>query len=296
MIGRPPAQDDRRDARGRSATGVLTAVGYPLLGAALLVVLWWLAIKLFVEPGSFLSAFAPDRGARALVDLVGDGTLNRHVIASLKRILVGLGIAAVIGIPFGLALGGLPVFSKTIGPVASFVRMVSPLSWTPLAIIWFGVGDQPVYFLIAIGAVWPIALSTSAGVAALDPQWLMLGRSLRASRVELLRTIVWPGIRADVLTGLRLALTTAWIILVPAEMLGVDSGLGYFILDSRDRFAYSDLVAAIVVIGALGFLLDRAAHYLLTPRRRTARRPARQRVTGPAEVALAEPGAREYRI
>ena len=77
MIGRPPAQDDRRDARGRSATGVLTAVGYPLLGAALLVVLWWLAIKLFVEPGSFLSAFAPDRGARALVDLVGDGTLNR---------------------------------------------------------------------------------------------------------------------------------------------------------------------------------------------------------------------------
>lgn len=275
-------------------TGVLRAIGYPLAGALLLVGLWWAAVQWFVEPGSFLSAFAPDRGARALFDLLADGTLNRHVVASLKRILVGLAIAAALGIPFGLALGGVPVFSKTIGPAASFVRMVSPLSWTPLAIIWFGVGDQPVYFLIAIGAVWPIALSTSAGVASLDPQWLMLGRSLRASRLELLRTIVWPGIRSDVLTGLRLALTTAWIILVPAEMLGVDSGLGYFILDSRDRFAYSDLVAAIFVIGALGFVLDRAAHRLLTPRRRTARRTS---VAGVAAAAvLPGPETREYRI
>ena len=102
----------------------------------------------------------------------------------------------------------------------------------------------------------------------------------RASRFELLQTIMWPGIRADVLTGLRFALTSAWIILVPAEMLGVDSGLGYFILDSRDRFAYSDLVAAIVVIGALGFALDRLAHYLLTRRRHAVRRPQRARALG----------------
>jgi len=110
-------------------------------------------------------------------------------------------------------------------------------------------------------------LSTSAGVASLNPQWLMLGKSLRASKLELLRTIVWPGIQGDVLTGIRLALTTAWIIIVPAEMLGVDSGLGYFILDSRDRFDYDDLVAAIMVIGGLGFILERIAHFQLTPRR-----------------------------
>jgi len=284
-------------ADGQGWGGVVAAVGLPLLGAAVLVVLWWLAITLFVEEGSFLASFAPDKGGRALADLLADGTLNRHAIASVKRILVGLLIAAVIGIPFGLALGGSRIFARTFGPAASFVRMVSPLSWTPLAIIWFGVGDQPVYFLVAIGAVWPIALSTSAGVAALDPQWLMLGRSLRATRFELLRTIIWPGIRADVLTGLRLALTTAWIILVPAEMLGVDSGLGYFILDSRDRFDYSDLVAALVVIGALGFILDRAAHYLLTPRRRVARRAAAPGapLLG-ADAALADPGTPEYRI
>ncbi|MEX2031920.1 MAG: ABC transporter permease [Dehalococcoidia bacterium] len=271
------------------------SAAYPLLGAALFVAAWWAWVALFIEPTSFLAQFAPARAARALADLMAGGDLNRHVVASLRRILVGLTVATAIGIPLGLALGGVQVFAQVVGPVAGFVRMVSPLSWTPLAIIWFGVGDPPVYFLITIGAVWPIALSTSAGVSALDRQWLMLAQSLRASRLELLRTIVWPGIRADVLTGLRLALTTAWIILVPAEMLGVDSGLGYFILDSRDRFAYADLVAAILVIGALGFVLDRTAAFLVTPRRRArgapsapdaARRPARQPTPEPAEYRI----------
>jgi NitT/TauT family transport system permease protein len=248
----------------------------PLAGVGLFVGAWWAWIQFFVEPGSFQAAFAPDRALRALAALLGDGTLHRHVLASLRRIVVGLGIAAAVGVPLGLALGGLPLFARTAGLVTGFIRMISPLSWTPLAIIWFGVGDPPVYFLIAIGAVWPIALSTSAGVAALDRQFVMLGRSLRANRRELLRTIVWPGVRADVLTGLRLGLTTAWIILVPAEMLGVDSGMGYFILDARDRFAYADLMAAIIVIGMLGFVLDRMAWWFLTPRRRRRTRAAQQ--------------------
>lgn len=271
------------------------AVAYPLLGGLIFVAAWWMWVEFFIDSGSFLAAFAPDRAMRSLVDLLSEGALNRHVVASLRRIFVGLGIAALIGIPLGLMFGGVPVFSKTMGPIAGFIRMVSPLSWTPLAIIWFGVGDPPVYFLIAIGAVWPIALSTSAGVSSLDPQWLMLARSLRATRLELLRTIIWPGVRGDVLTGLRLGLTTAWIILVPAEMLGVDSGLGYFILDSRDRFAYSDLVAAIIVIGALGFILDRLANALLIPRRRAYRVVTRNQATAPAERQPTEDPV-EYRI
>ena len=277
------------------AARVAGAVAYPLLGGLIFVAAWWIWVEFFIDPGSFLAAFAPDRAARSLVDLLSDGTLNRHIVASLRRIFVGLGIAAVIGIPLGLMFGGVPVFSKTMGPIAGFIRMVSPLSWTPLAIIWFGVGDPPVYFLIAIGAIWPIALSTSAGVSSLDRQWLMLGRSLRATRLELLRTIIWPGVRGDVLTGLRLGLTTAWIILVPAEMLGVDSGLGYFILDSRDRFAYSDLVAAIIVIGALGFVLDRLANALLVTRRRAYRTITQAQPRVPAEREPTEDPV-EYRI
>jgi len=285
-----------RRAKGRGVQrvrSILIAIAYPALGFAALLAVWWAWILLAVEPGSFQAQFAPDKAFSALRRLIENGSLNRHVMASTKRIIVGLAIAAAIGIPFGLALGGIRPFARAAGLVTSFIRMISPLSWTPLAIIWFGIGDPPVYFLIAIGAVWPIALSTAAGVSSLDRQWLMLGRSLRASRLELLRTIIWPGIRGDVLTGLRLGLTTAWIILVPAEMLGVDSGMGYFILDSRDRFAYSELVAAIMVIGALGFVLDRLAQWFLTPRRRV-----RARGVTPAIQPLPETPvpATEYRI
>lgn len=159
-------------------------------------------------------------------------------------------------------------FARLSGPVFQFIRMVSPLSWTPLAIILLGVGDAPVYFLIAIGALWPIALNASAGVAALDPRWGMVSRSLGATPAEVLRTVVWPGIRPHVLTGLRLAVGLAWLILVPAEMLGVDSGLGYFTLNTRDRLAYGDLMAAILVIGACGFAIDSAARWAFRERRR----------------------------
>lgn len=249
------------------------ALAYPALGIGAAVFLWWLGVELFVDEGSFLEQFAPAGAFEALASLLARGTLWPHAFATLQRIFVGLAAATVIGIPLGLAIGSSRRFSAAVTPVAGFIRMISPLSWTPLAIIWFGVGNPPVYFLVAIGAVWPIVLATAAGVAGIDRGWLLVARSLRASRLETVRTIVWPGIQGDVLTGIRLATGTAWIVLVPAEMLGVDSGLGYFILNARDRFAYGELVATILVIGAIGLALDRATSRLLTPRRR--RRPER---------------------
>lgn len=273
--------DEQEEAQAGVAAmpRLVGAVLLPIAGIAAFIAVWWAWTEFLVDPDSFVASFAPRPGFEALYDLLSGGELNQHIIASLKRIVVGMALAAVIGIPLGLLMGGVPLMNRMLGPISGFVRMVSPLSWTPLAIIWFGVGDKPVYFLVAIGAVWPVMLSTAAGVSSLNPQWLMLGRSLRASKLELLRTIVWPGIKGDVLTGLRLGLTTAWIILVPAEMLGVDSGLGYFILDSRDRFDYADLVAAIIVIGALGFMLERMANFLLTPRKSARSRSTRSRVS-----------------
>lgn len=134
--------------------------------------------------------------------------------------------------------------------------MVSPLSWMPLAVMALGVGEAPVVFLLTFAAVWPIVLNTAAGVMALDRSWLQLAHSLSATRTEVVLRIVLPGIVAHVLTGFRLALGIGWIVLVPAEMLGVSAGMGYFILDTRDRLAYDELTAGIVVIGALGFTLD----------------------------------------
>ena len=255
------------------AARVALAIGVPIAGLTVFVLLWFAAIELLVDPKDFLSDWSPRHALPELKSLLLSGDLNRHMTATVKRVVVGLGIATAIGIPLGMAIGGIRIFNLAFSPVAAFLRMVSPLSWTPLAIILFGIGSSPVYFLIAVGSVWPIMLSTAAGVSALDRDWLMLSRSLGATRLETIRTIVWPGIRTEVLTGIRLGLTTAWIILVPAEMLGVDSGLGFFILDARDRFNYPQVVAVIIVIGMIGIVFDRIAHYLLTPKRRERTRP-----------------------
>ncbi len=267
----------------------LVHLALPGAGVALVVALWWASTTLLVPPYSFLARFSPDKAVVALVRLLATGELWPHLLTSFRRVLVGLSISAAIGIPLGLAIGSLPVLARLTGPVFQFVRMVSPLSWTPLAIILLGVGDAPVYFLIGIGSMWPIVLNTSAGVGALDPRWLTVGRSLGASRWEILQTIVWPGIRPHVLTGLRLAVGLSWIILVPAEMLGVDSGLGYFVLNTRDRLAYPELMAAILVIGCCGFLIDTAARWAFTEHRRAPRRGARAATEGQAAPAARPP-------
>jgi NitT/TauT family transport system permease protein len=292
-VSRPPASKPRRlpgDGAARRGQRLLNA-SLPVVGIVLGAAVWWAAAAWLVSPSSFLARFAPDEALAALTHLLATGQLWPHLVTSLRRVLVGLVISAAIGIPLGLAVGSLSAFARLTGPVFQFIRMVSPLSWTPLAIILLGVGDAPVYFLIAIGGVWPIALNTSAGVAALDPRWSTVARTLGANRREVLGTVVWPGIRSHVLTGLRLAVGLAWLILVPAEMLGVDSGLGYFVLNTRDRLAYGDLMAAILVIGACGFVIDSAARAAFRERRRrpsaSARgpAPAGSEAAGPARAA-----------
>ena len=146
--------------------------------------------------------------------------------------------------------------------------MVSPLSWAPVAVALFGVGHAPVIFLVAIAAVWPVALNTASGVAALDPLHVRVARTLGATRPEILRTVVLPSIRPFTLTGVRLALGIAWVVIVPAEMPGVSSGLGYEILNARDRLAYDEMLVVILLIGLIGIALDTLAQWLLRERSR----------------------------
>ncbi len=227
-----------------------------LLGALLL----WLAGSAWLAHGMPIAAdFAPAPSADALWQLFGSGELWPHVLVSLKRVAVGLLLAIAIGVPLGVLTGLSRRFAQGTTPLFQFLRMVSPLSWMPLAVMVLGVGDAPVYFLLAFAAVWPILLNTASGVAQLDPNWLLLARSLSATRRETVLRVVLPGITAHILTGVRLAIGIIWIVLVPAEMLGVSAGLGYFILDTRDRLAYSELMAVIVLVGALGYALDHVA-------------------------------------
>ncbi|MCI0755941.1 ABC transporter permease [Teichococcus vastitatis] len=233
-----------------------------LAGLTLLLALWWLGTGPLAEPGGFARRFAPGAAAASLVELVRYGDLFQHIWLSLRRVLVGLGAALVVGVPLGLAVGSLRVVEAATSPAFQFLRMISPLSWMPLAVMLFGVGDAPIFFLLFFAAVWPVLLSTAEGVRRLDRRWLLLARSLAATRRETLFRIVLPGILAPVLTGTRLAIGILWIVLVPAEMLGVSGGLGYLVLDTRDRLAYSELMAVVVLIGLLGFLLDALARAL----------------------------------
>lgn len=240
----------------------LARLGLGVLGLLVLVGIWaWLTYRL--ESTTPLAAMmAPKESFTALYYLISNGELTFDTLASLKRVLVSLVLAILIGVPIGITVGLSHLADVSTRYSFQFLRMISPLSWMPIAVMAFGIGDAPIYFLLTITAIWPIILNTSAGVRALDPNWLLLSRSLGANRREKLLHFIAPGILSHVLTGSRVAIGMIWILLIPCEMLGVTSGLGYFILDTRDRLAYSELMAIILVIGVLGLLLDAAAQGL----------------------------------
>ncbi|MBD9362343.1 ABC transporter permease [Methylomonas sp. EbB] len=228
----------------------------PFAGLSIALLIWWATTSPLLYPDSVAAKFAPAACLEALWTLIASAEIFPHILVSLKRVLLSLLFALLVGIPLGVLVGVSRSVERATGPLFQFVRMISPLSWMPLAVMVFGIGDVPVYFLLSVAAVWPIMLNVSAGVHAIDPRWLTLARSLCANRRETILRIIAPAIVAHIMTGIRLAIGIVWIVLVPAEMLGVSQGLGYFILDTRDRLAYSELMAVILIIGLLGYLLD----------------------------------------
>ena len=231
----------------------------PFAGLASGILVWWLATR---RGGMLVASFSPGETFRAFGALFASGAIWPHFAASLRRIAEGLALAALLGIPLGILLGIAPRLDRFTSLPFQFVRMISPLAWMPIAVMVLGIGDAPVLFLLVVAAVWPILLGTLAGVHAVDRESLLLARSLCATQREIVLKVILPSIIPHLLTGLRLAMGVAWIVLVPAEMLGVRAGLGYYILDTRDRLAYSELTAMVLIIGLLGFLLDAAARGL----------------------------------
>ena len=136
---------------------ILRTIVYGVVGVIVFIGLWAFTM-LFIDPENILSEFGPIEAFGALGDIFTQKELAVHIYASLKRILVGMGFAIITGVPLGFLIGSIKIFELTSAGVFQFIRMISPLSWTPLAIILFGVGDNPVYFLIAIGAIWPLSL------------------------------------------------------------------------------------------------------------------------------------------
>lgn len=245
-----------------ASRSVVARLWPPVIAVLVTVGLWWTATTVLSPEHSLLRRTAPQHVFPAIADLHERGVLVSDAGISLWRLLVGLAVATVIGVPVGLLIGLSTRIEQATSPVVQFLRMISPLSWTPIAIAVFGIGNQPVYFLVAAAAVWPIMLNTVSGVHAIDRGFLDVARSFHATRVEQLRVVIVPAVRDHIRTGLRVGLGTAWIVLVPAEMLGVRSGLGYQILNARDQLAYDQVVAVILVIGVLGFAVDLLASRL----------------------------------
>lgn len=220
------------------------------------LVVWWCATTVVWSDNPVVSKMGPFDAIPAMWSGLTEGDLAADLRASLFRLLVGLAIAFVVGLPLGALLGSRRSVEDATAPLVNFLRMISPLAWAPVVIVAFGVGTAPVLFLIAITAVWPLCLGTAAGVRAVAPGWQAVATSLGATTGERLRFVTVPAVRGNVLTALRLALGVGWIVLVPAEMLGVDSGLGYAVLNARDQLDYAGLGGAVLLIGITGFLLD----------------------------------------
>jgi NitT/TauT family transport system permease protein len=218
--------------------------------------LWWLLTATIWSTNPVLSRIGPFDAVPSLIETLGSSAGWSNIQTSLTRLLLGLLIAVVVGVPLGILLGTFKRVEEASTPIVNFLRMISPLAWAPMVIVAFGVGTAPVVFLIAITAVWPMTLGSAAGVKALDPGWRDVARSLGAQPREVVRSVVVPGVRAHVLTALRLALGVAWVVLVPAEMLGVDSGLGFAVLNARDQLDYAALGGNVLLIGCIGYILD----------------------------------------
>jgi NitT/TauT family transport system permease protein len=249
-------EQDRSVPRPRRRVSLRFAA--PFLGLLLLLAIWALggAVLALTSQGAAFAGFAPLPALSRLAAMVADGSLWWAFLPSIRRIGFGLAWAAALGIPIGVLVGQSGLFREITHVPFQLLRMISPLAWMPVAILAFPTWEGAIVFLIAAAAVWPIIFATANGLQKLDPDWFKLAKNLGARPWHLLTIVILPAIAQDILVGIRLALGVAWIVLVPAEYLGVTSGLGYAINDARDTLEYDRLAALIVAIGIIGFVLD----------------------------------------
>ena len=242
-----------------------SSVAAPLAGLAIVIALWWFA-GLAIEASPHLSVFrgfTVEQTAISFVSLLASGAGWKAAAPSLARIAEGLFWAFAIGVPIGLAIGSWRLLENMLQLPFQILRMISPLAWMPIAVLVFATWNGAIVFLIVAAAIWPIIFSTAAGVKRIDPVWLAMASNLGGSRVAVLQSVILPAVSRDILGGLRLALGVAWIVLVPAEYLGVTSGLGYAINDARDTLSYDRLSALVLLIGLIGFLIDSAIAFAI---------------------------------
>lgn len=243
----------------KQTDGKLMRIAPPLLLIALLTAIWWIVVARSDSP-IFPTPWQVATGAWALAK---DGTLWQHIEASLFRVEMGFGLALLVAVPLGLWMGWVSSAFYTLNPLFQMLRPISPIAWIPVAILWFGVGDFSPIFLIFISSVFPMMVQTTMGVRTIDRRYLRAAANFGVSRAVLFRRVVIPAVLPEIIIGMRIGLGVAWLVVVAAEMIALNTGLGYLIMDSRNAGNRYDLViASMIIIGVIGLLLDGATRLL----------------------------------
>jgi len=252
--------DATKRAARREALGVaIMRLLPPVIGLALFVLIWqmiatkisgiptpgvtWDAARvLFADP--FYSNGPNDQG------------IGWNVLASLGRVAAGFGMAAVIGIPLGFLLGRFVFFNRMMSPIVNLLRPVSPLAWLPIGLLLFKSADPAAIWSIFICSIWPMIINTAAGVARIPQDYLNVARVLDLSEWKIFRKVLLPAVLPYMLTGVRLSIGTAWLVIVAAEMLTGGVGIGFWLWDEWNNLKVEHIIIAIFVIGVVGLLLE----------------------------------------
>jgi len=210
--------------------------------------------------GLFPAALLPTLPAvgRALVDGILDGSLPAHAVSTLYRVLFGMSLAVVVGLPLGILMGRFRPVEGFFLPLASALMPIPSLAWVPVFILWFGLGNATAIGIVFYAALFPMLLNAWSGVRAVNPLWLRAAGAMGADERALFWKVIVPGAFPFLVTGLRQAFLRAWIAVVGAEMLAAsDWGLGWVIFDAKEFLRADVMLASLAVIGLIGFLFER---------------------------------------
>ncbi len=207
-----------------------------------------------------MEAYQPESGSYLLWLISGE--LPHDAWASLSRVLGGFAIGAGLALPLGLLMGANQTVYKLFDPLVQILRPIPPIAYIPLAILWFGLGNPPAFFLISIGSFFPVLMNTIAGVRQVDGIYIRAARNLGASQLTMFRRVILPAATPYILAGARIGMGTAFIVVIVAEMIAVNSGLGFRILEAREYFWSDKIIAGMFTIGFFGLAIDIAMNAL----------------------------------
>jgi len=255
-----PAPAEARPRAPRDFRAAWLRVLPPVLGFALLVLIWELvalrsttgfptplatwqqALSVFSDP--FYSKGPNDQG------------VGWNVLSSLQRVALGFGLAAAVGIPAGFAIGRFEFLSRMFNPLISLLRPVSPLAWLPIGLLVFKGANPAAIWTIFICSIWPMIINTAVGVQRVPSDYLNVARVLDLSEWKVFTRILFPAVLPYMLTGVRLAVGTAWLVIVAAEMLTGGVGIGFWVWDEWNNLNVANIIIAIFVIGIVGLVLE----------------------------------------